>query len=278
LPKILVIFKEFENKVIIITGATSGIGLAASKAFLANNAKVVLAGRNILSRQNELDLSHFSTNLYLLINADVSIEADCKNVINQTILHFGKIDVLINNAGVSMRALFADVDIKVLKEIMDINFWGMVYCTKYALPHIMNSKGSIVGISSVAGHKGLPARTGYAASKFAMNGFLETLRIELLKTKVHVMIFSPGYTASNIRKTALNSFGKAQGESPLKESTLMKPEEVATHLLKAIIKRKRNVVLTLIGKATVYLNKIFPNFVDRQVYKALAKEPDSALK
>ncbi len=177
-----------------------------------------------------------------------------------------------------MRALFSDVDVAVLKKLMDINFWGTVYCTKLALPYILNSKGSIVGISSVAGFKGLPARTGYAASKFAMNGFLETLRIELLKTNVHVMIFSPGYTASSIRKTALNASGGAQGETPLEENKLMQPNEVAIKLLDAIKRRKRNVVLTLIGKATVYLNKLFPVFIDKQVYNALSKEPDSPFK
>src|ERR1019366_6162034 len=140
-----------------------------------------------------------------------TVEEDCKHLINQAITTFGKIDVLVNNAGISMRALFKDVDISVLKAVMDVNFWGTVYCTKYAMPEILKTKGSIVGVSSIAGYKGLPGRTGYSASKFAMNGFLDALRVENLKTGVHILTACPGFTASNIRNTALNKTGTPQG-------------------------------------------------------------------
>jgi short-subunit dehydrogenase len=178
----------------------------------------------------------------------------------------------------SMRATFEDVDLKVLKTLMDVNFWGAVYCTKYALPYLLKSKGTVVGISSIAGFKGLPARTGYSASKFALNGFLETLRIENMKKGLHVLICAPGFTASNIRNTALSKDGKPQSESPLQESKLMSAEAVAAKVIEGIKKRKKIIVLTFIGKLTVLLNKFIPSFMDGMVYNHMAKEADSPLK
>ncbi len=158
---------------------------------------------------------------------DVTREADCRRLIERTVERFGRIDILICNAGISMRALFDDVDLDVLRHLMDVNFWGAVYCTKYALPYLQASKGSIVGVSSVAGIHGLPGRTGYSASKYAMTGFMETIRIENLKKGVHVMIAAPGFTASNVRFSALTADGSAQGESPREEEKMMSAAEVA---------------------------------------------------
>jgi short-subunit dehydrogenase len=148
---------------------------------------------------------------------------------------------------------------------MEINFYGSVYCTKLALPSIIERKGVIVGISSIAGYRGLPGRSGYSASKFALQGWLEALRTELLDDGVHVMWVCPGFTASNIRNAALNEKGSAQGESPLDEKKLATAEEVATDILKAIAKRKRTLVLSLTGKQTVFMNKFFPAWSDKLV-------------
>lgn len=214
----------------------------------------------------------------LSVQTDVAKEEDCRNLIEMARHHFGRIDILINNAGMSMRALFADADLSVLKRLMDVNFWGTVYCTKYALPFLLKNKGSVVGISSIAAYKGLPGRSGYSASKFAMNGFLETLRIENRKTGLHVLICAPGFVASNIRNVALTKDGTSQAESPLEESKLMQPEEVADEILKAIKKRKSTLILSTIGKLTVLLNKFFPKIMDKMVYDHMAKEPDSPFK
>ncbi len=214
----------------------------------------------------------------LIIQADVSQEGDCKQLIDETIAKFGKIDVLVNNAGITMRALFNDADIDVIRRLMDINFWGTVYCSKFALPHLLKTKGSIIGVSSIAGFKGLPGRTGYSASKFAMQGFLESLRIENHKTGLHVLIACPGYTASNIRNAGLNKEGKAQGESPLDEKKLMSAEEVAAYIARATTKRKKYLVLTPLGKLTVWLNRFFPSYIDGMVYNSVAKEKDSPFK
>ena len=161
---------------------------------------------------------------------------------------------------------------------MNVNFYGTVYCTKYALPHILKSKGSVIGVSSIAGYVGLPARTGYSASKFAMQGFLEALRTENLKTGLHVMIACPGFTASNIRNTALSSDGSVQGETPRDEQKMMTSEEVANYIVKGVEQKKRTLVLTSQGKLVVFLSKFLPKFVEKQVFNHMAKETDSPIK
>lgn len=259
----------YSNKVIAITGGTDGIGKALVESFLKKGAKVATCSRT----PEKLDhlKAEFPGKPILTIVADVSKEEDCKNFIEKTIEEFDKIDILINNAGISMRALFKDTDLSTLKKLMDINFWGTVYCTKYALDTILKNKGTIVGVSSIAGYRGLPGRSGYSASKFAVNGWLEALRTELLDTGVNVMWVCPGFTKSNIRNVALNKEAKPQGESPLNESKLMSAEECAQHIIKAIEKRKRTLVLTFTGKETVFMNKFFPSWTDKLTRKFFFK-------
>lgn len=262
------------HPVVIITGASSGIGEALARQYATVGATVVLAARN---RSKMEAITAGWTNPYLIVQADVSIEEDAQRLITETVDRFGRIDVLINNAGISMRALFADADITVLRQLMDINFWGSVYCTKYALPYLLQSGGSVAGVSSIAGYRGLPGRTGYSASKFAMQGFLEALRTEHLKDGLHVLVACPGFTASNIRNTALTADGSQQGESPLAEGKLMTAEAVADHIIRAINRRQRTLILTAQGKLTVFLNKWLPSFMDKLVYNHFAKEADSPL-
>ncbi len=266
------------NKIVIITGASSGIGEACAYAFAKQGAKVVLAARSIDKLNHVKQHCEALGAQALLVKCDVSLEDDCKNLINQTVAQFKTIDVLINNAGISMRALFADLDLAVLKQVMDINFWGTVYCTKYAMPYLLAQKGSVIGISSVAGFKGLPGRTGYSASKFAMEGFMESLRIENLKTGLHVGVMRPGYTASNIRNAALNKDAKSQAESPFDESKLMSAEAVADYILNMIATKKAEQVLTLQGKLSFLLQKFVPRILDKLVYNTIAKEKDSPFK
>ena len=263
-----------KNKVVIITGASSGIGKALAFEFARRGAKIVAASRSGVSDPALFDISPD----ILDIRTDVTKETDCKILIQKAVEKFGHIDILINNAGISMRALFAEVNLDVIRQLMDTNFWGTVYCTKYALPYLLASKGSLIGVSSVAGYKGLPGRTGYSASKFAMQGFLEVVRIENLKKGLHVLIACPGFTTSNIRNVALSKDGSSQGETPLDEGKLMPAEEVARHILVAIEKKKDRIVLTSMGKLTVLLNKFFPKFMDKMVYNHMAKEPNSPFK
>jgi short-subunit dehydrogenase len=177
-----------------------------------------------------------------------------------------------------MRALFEDVEMDVLRRVMDVNFWGTVYCTKYALTYIQQSKGTIVGISSIAGFHGLPGRTAYSASKFAMQGFLESVRIENLRKGVSVLILAAGFTSSNIRKSALNAHGQPQGETPMPEEKLTPPDKVAKNVLRSIRKHKRNRIMTLEGQLMVLFQRIIPVLVDRTIYRKFIREPDSPLK
>jgi short-subunit dehydrogenase len=267
-----------KDKVVIITGASSGIGRALSAELAGRGAIIVMAAR---SRDKLTEIEKELTakgSRVMAVCADVSIEEDCRNLISETVRNFGRIDVLINNAGISMRALFEHVDLEVIRRLMDVNFWGTVYCTKLALPYLLKTGGSVVGVSSIAGYKGLPGRTGYSASKFAIQGFLETLRIENLKKGLHVLIACPGFTASNIRNTALVADGSAQGESPRDEGNLMKADVVAVKIANAIVRRRKILVITLQGKLIVLLNKLFPFMIDRLVYNNMAKEPDSPFK
>jgi short-subunit dehydrogenase len=266
----------FKNKIIAITGASSGIGKALMEEALAGGAKVAVCARNIAGLEEKF--IHIPADRLLIIKADVSKEEDCRRFIEAIVGHWGDLDVLINNAGLSMRALFAELDVKVLQELMDVNFWGMVYMTKFALPYITKRKGSIAGISSIAGYRGLPARTGYSSSKFAMQGFLEALRTELLHSGVNVMWASPGFTASNIRNVALAGDGNTQQETPLAEDKLMSAGQCAAIIWKGIAKRRRTVVMTAQGKATVWLNKLFPAWMDKMVYNHFAREPGSPLR
>jgi short-subunit dehydrogenase len=270
--------ESHSRKVILITGASSGIGEALAIQASLQNYHLSLMARGIDKLHEVAVVCRNNGAEVLCIQGDVSKESECKQAIEQTIQTFKRLDVLINNAGISMRALLVDCDVEVIEKVMQINFFGTVYCTKHALPHLLKSKGSVVGISSIAGVKGLPARTGYSASKFAMHGFLESLRIENLKTGLHVLLACPGYTASNIRNAALNQSGQNQSESPLDESKLMTAEEVAEYILRAIQKRKRYLYLTFQGKLVVFLSKFFSKFLDKMVYNTVAKEKDSPFK
>jgi short-subunit dehydrogenase len=268
----------FSDKVVIITGASSGIGRATAIEFARHGCKVVLASRSeskLIQLKDELNA--FNKDVTSVVT-DVSLQEDCRKLIEKAIDLHGKIDILINNAGVSMKAVFADADLKVLHRLMDVNFWGTVYCTKYALPFLIQSRGSLVGVSSVAGFHGLPGRSGYSASKFAMQGFLETIRIENLKNGLHVMIIAPGFTSTEIRKHALLADGSEQGESPRDENKLMSPEYVARWIRRGIKYRLRNKILTWEGRFTALFQRIIPHTVDKAYYEALSKEPNSPFK
>lgn len=270
---------KLKGKVAVITGASSGIGKALAYEFAKRGANLVLGARQFVTLcEITQDIEASYNNRAVAVQCDVTVDEDCKSLIKQAQLTFGKVDVLINNAGMSMRGLFNDTHVDVLKKLMDVNFWGTVYCTKHALPEILKTSGSIVAVSSIAGYKGLPGRTGYSASKFAMNGFMDALRVENLRNGIHIMVACPGFTASNIRNTALNTEGVAQGESTLREDKMMTAAEVATRIADAVEQRKRALILTKQGKLTVLLNKLIPGFVDKQVFKLFSRERDSLLK
>ncbi len=256
---------NFKDKTVVITGASSGIGEALAEQFATLGANVVAGSRNKAQHG-------------LWVETDVTKESDCKRLIAKAIEEYGGIDILICNAGISMRALLDDVETDVLRRLMEVNFWGTVYCVKHAMQWIQRSKGTIVGVSSVAGIHGLPGRTGYSASKYAMTGFLETVRIENLKKGVHVMIACPGFTASNVRFAALTADGSAQGETPRDEGKMMTSAEVAHRIIRGIGRRKRFLTMEFQGRATRTIKKIAPRLLDKLFYSHMAKEDDSPMK
>ncbi len=264
------------SKVIIITGAASGIGLATSRVFLEKGNQVVMAdiNREDLDREAR-DFSDKGFDILPLLT-DVSKEEDCRLLIEKTMEKYSRIDVLINNAGISMRSLFQETDLSVFKKVMDVNFWGTAYCSYYALPHLLKTRGSLVGITSVAGRHGMPGRTAYSSSKFAINGLLETIRIENIKKGLHVLTFAPGFTATKVRNHALTADGREQGASPRKEKKMMTPKQVAGKIYLAVKRRKRDVVLSWEGKGTMIMKHFFlSRVVDKAYFKQLSKEPGS---
>lgn len=268
-----------EQKHVIITGASSGIGKALVYEYFKRGYQITMAARNSEAMEAIAQDLDPAQKTILLVKTDVTSEADCKNLIEKSLDRFGKIDVLINNAGISMRALFNEMHLDVMRKVMDVNFWGTVYCTKYALPSLLQTKGSLVGVISIAGYLGLPARSAYSASKYAIRGFLDTLRVENLKNGLHVLVAAPGFTASNVRLSALVADGTQQGETPRDEGKMMTAEEVALRIAKAVEKRKSELILTFVeGKLSVFLKKFFPRLLDKLAYNHMAKEPDSPLK
>lgn len=266
------------SKVVVITGASSGIGEAMATLYAKMGARVVLGARSgdklaALTAQIVADGGEA-----ICCVTDVTVAEDCQRLIDTAVKNFGGVDVLICNAGVSMRAIFDDVELSVLHRVMDVNFWGTLYCAKYALPYLQRSKGSLVGISSVAGLHGLPGRTGYSASKYAVTGLLETIRVENIKKGVHVMIACPGFTATNVRFSALTADGSPQGVTPREESKMMTAEQVAQIVAHGIATRKRLCLMGKEGRLTNFVKKFAPSLLDKIFYWVMSKEPNSPFK
>lgn len=266
------------QKVAIITGGSSGIGKALVLKYASEGYAIVFTGRNRSRMEEVTNILKEKDHPCMALELDSSSETDNSLLVEQTLEKYGRIDVVICNAGITMRALFEDLDLNVFKELMDINFYGTLYLVKYALPYVLKTKGSIIGISSINGWRSTPARTAYSSSKFAMQGFFEALRTEVMTRGVHVLVVCPGFTESNIRKAALTGDGGVQGESPRNEKKMMTAEEVAERTYRAQLKRKRDLILTFQGKMAVLLNKIIPSRVDKIVYNLMKKEADSPVK
>ena len=268
--------KLLEGKTAIITGAARGIGKAVALKFASEGANIAFTDLIIdeNAKKTEAEIAALGVKAKGYASNAASFD-ETATVVAEIVKDFGRIDILVNNAGVSMRALFRDLDLSVIRTLMDVNFWGTVYCTKFAFPYLLESRGSVVGVISIAGFAGLPGRTGYSSSKYAIRGFLDTLRIEHLYDGLHVMIFAPGFTASNVRNAALTADGSRQGETPRDEGKMMTAEECARHLARGLQKRKSEMILTPIGKLTVFMHNILPRLTDRLEFSYMAKEPGS---
>jgi short-subunit dehydrogenase len=262
----------FTGKTIVVTGASSGIGWALSLELANRGALVVAAAR----RKEKLEeLASRSPDNILPFVCDVTIEENCRYLMDFATKQAFPLCGLINNAGIGMRALFRELDMEVFRKVLDVNFFGTVRCSRFALPYLIEQKGWLVGISSVAGYIGLPGRSGYSASKFAMQGFFEVLRSENRKSGLSVLVACPGFTKSEIRKQALNKNGKIQEDSPRKEQKLMTAEFVAKEIVQAMQQRKDELIIGRQGKVAIWFKKFFPYLTEILTYRNMAKEPGS---
>ncbi|MGZ5181264.1 MAG: SDR family oxidoreductase [Ramlibacter sp.] len=265
-------------KIHVITGASDGIGAELARQIARRDrgeAALVLAARG---RDKLADVAAQCEALgaaAIAVPTDVSREADCRALVDTAVQQFGGLDCLVNNAGVSAHALFEDVsadDLHWYQELMAINFWGSVWCTHAALPHLKAVRGQIVAVSSLAGLVGVPGRTAYSATKFAMGGFFEALRTELKPAGVAVTLAYPGVVATEIRRHGWNARGQEAGRSGLKEDHAMPVEECARLILEGMEDRRREVVMTTRGKLGRFLKLLAPGKVEDMALAAVAAE------
>jgi short-subunit dehydrogenase len=259
----------YEN-VTIITGASSGIGREVARQLAEQGAWLALGARDVDRLEATATECRQRGGRALVVKTDVSVEAECQNLIERTAAEYGRIDTLINNAGISMWTRFdALQDLTGLERMMRVNYLGAAYCTYYALPYLKQTRGRLVGVSSLAGKNGVPTRSGYAATKHALAGFFDSLRIELADNGVTVTMIYPGFVTSEIRERAIGASGDPLGQSPVRESEVMTTAECARIMIKALARRQREEVMTTRGKLGLWMKLIAPGMVDRIARKAI---------
>ena len=262
--------ETFKDNVVIVTGASSGIGREVALQLAAQGAKLSLAARDGERLEQVAVECRRRGGQALVVKTDVSIEAECRNLIERTVAEYSRLDTLINNAGISMWARFDQLqDLSILEQVMRVNYLGAAYCTYYALTYLKQSEGRLVAVSSLAGKNGVPTRSGYTASKHAMAGFFDSLRIELAENEVSVTVIYPGFVTSEIRERAFGTDGKPLKNSPVRESEVMTPQDCARLIINAMAKRRREEVMTVRGKLGLWLKLIAPGLVDRAAKRAI---------
>ncbi|RLD86229.1 MAG: short chain dehydrogenase [Bacteroidetes bacterium] len=262
----------FTNKTIIITGASSGIGKMLAIRLAEKRMKLVIAARDKQRLEDVAKVCRSKGSEAVVVVADVANKKACKKIVDEAVNTFGGIDILVNNAGITMWADFETVsNLEALEQIMQVNFFGSMYLTHFALPYLIQSKGQIVGVSSLTGKTGIPTRSIYAASKHAMAGFFDSLRIELKEKGVAVTMIYPGFVSSEVRERALNGEGIPLGKSPVMEKEVMTVEECVRLMLPVIEKRKRELVMTTRAKVGLWLKMFAPEITDNIALKAIKK-------
>lgn len=256
---------SFEGKVVVITGASSGIGEGLALALARRGASLVLAARRLKALEGVREACRELGGAAVVVGADVSVPDDCERIIAAAVEAFGGIDFLVNNAGISMWARFDEVeDLSIFERLMRVNYLGAVYCTHFALPHLKARRGLIVGISSLTGKTGVPTRSGYGATKHALQGFLDSLRIELRNEGVGVLVVSPGFVATDIRSKALSGHGVPHEASPRDEARGTMPlGRCVERIVAGMAGRKREIIMTPRAKFGMWLKIVAPGIVDR---------------
>lgn len=264
------------SRTIVITGASDGIGAEMARQLAAREGQglaLVLAARDAARLQAVADECAALGAQIMAVPTDVGVQIQCRRLVVSALERFGSIDVLVNNAGRSAHALFEEVeDLSWYEELMRVNLWGAVWCTQAALPALKNARGSIVAVSSLAGLVGVPGRTAYSATKFAMTGFFEALRAEMKGYGVSVTTAYPGVVATRIRDKGFNAHGEPAGSSALSEEGAMSVEECARLIIEGMNARRREVVMTAKGKFGRLLKLLAPGLVEKMALAALKKD------
>lgn len=263
---------DFRENAVILTGASQGIGREMALALARQGAWLTLAARDGAELEAVAELCRQAGGRALAVPTDVADEQQCAALVERAVEAYGRIDTLINNAGISMWALFAEVtDLSIFERLVRINYLGSVYCTWHALPYLRETRGRLVAVASLTGKTGVPTRSGYAASKHAMVGFFDTLRIELAGSGVSVTVACPDFVTSEIRKRAFGADGRPLGDSPVQEGKVMSAETCARLILDGAARRQRELILSGRGKLGLWLKLLAPSLVDRIARKAIAR-------
>ena len=263
-------FSVFKDHAAIITGASSGIGYEMALQLADQGAWLTLAARRKEPLEELAELCRKRGGRAIVVQMDVSEEMQCKQLIEKTVEEYGCIDTLFNNAGITVWAKFEDMQtLAPFEKVMQVNYLGSLYCTYYSLPYLKESQGRIVAVSSMAGKTGVPFRSGYSASKFAMAGFFEALRIEMAQFGVSVTMVYPDYVQTDTRLQAFGPDGEHLKSRPLRKGKrMMTVDKCAQDILKATAKRKRELLMSFRGKIGVWAKLIVPGLVDKIAEKA----------
>ena len=260
--------QTFLENVIIITGASYGIGRRLALQFAEQGAWLALAARNALKLEEVSEQCLQRGGKVVVIPTDVAEQSQCQNLIEGTVAKYGRIDTLINNAGFGLASRFDELhDLSLFEKVIQVNFFGSVYCTHYALPYLKETRGRLVGVSSLRGKFPSATADGYGASKHAMAGFFDSLRNELADSGVSVTMIYPGWVSTGISSRALRADGKPTGKISVHEEGAMPVDDCARQIVQAVAMRKREVVMTLQGKLGLWIRLIAPGVVDRATRK-----------
>lgn len=230
---------SLRNKVILVTGASSGIGRATALRLAQYGARIALASRNREALEQVRGDVEKLGGAALVVPTDVTDAEQVRHAVEGTVAHFGKLDILLASAGLSMRAYFEGSSLEAMERIMKVNFFGTLYATHFALPHVKKAKGSLVAVSSLTGKRGIPSYAIYGASKFAVQGLYEALRLELMRDGVHVGVVSPTFVSTPLRDKVLGPDGKPWAVPPPPPFRIWPVEKCVDCIVRLIVKRKR---------------------------------------